>query len=165
MTAAWKEPISGWVDNLNGPTGILVGAGKGVIRSMHCNAELNADLVPVDVAINSLIVLAHKLGTSQRKDEALVYNVTGNRVSQPQAQKRLKVQWVFSFQDNPISWGDALNIGRKHFYNNPFSVCLWYPGGSIKSSYIIHAIAAFFFHIIPAYVVDFLLTLTRNKPL
>lgn len=81
VTAAWKEPIPGWVDNLNGPTGILVGAGKGVIRSMHCNADLNADIVPVDVAINSLIILAHKLGTSQRKDEPLVYNVTGNRVS------------------------------------------------------------------------------------
>lgn len=80
MTAAWKEPIPGWVDNLNGPTGILVGAGKGVIRSMHCNAELNADIVPVDITINALIILAHKLGTSQRKDEPLVYNVTGNRV-------------------------------------------------------------------------------------
>lgn len=81
VTAAWKEPLPGWVDNLNGPTGILVGAGKGVIRSMHCNAELNADIVPVDIAINSIIILAHKLGTSQRKDKPLVYNVTGNRVS------------------------------------------------------------------------------------
>lgn len=73
--------MPGWVDNLNGPTGILVGAGKGVIRTMHCNAELQADVVPVDVAINSLIILAYKLGTSPRMDEPMVYHITANRVS------------------------------------------------------------------------------------
>lgn len=81
MTAAWREPVPGWVDNLNGPTGILVGAGKGVIRSMHCNGELEADIVPVDVAINKLIILGWKLGTSPKSNEVLVYNVTANKVS------------------------------------------------------------------------------------
>lgn len=33
------EPVPGWVDSLNGPIGILVGAGKGVIRSMLCNPK------------------------------------------------------------------------------------------------------------------------------
>uniref|UniRef100_T1GXP4 Fatty acyl-CoA reductase C-terminal domain-containing protein n=1 Tax=Megaselia scalaris TaxID=36166 RepID=T1GXP4_MEGSC len=28
------EPVPGWVDNLNGPTGLMVGAAKGVIRSI-----------------------------------------------------------------------------------------------------------------------------------
>lgn len=89
VTAAWREPIPGWVDNLNGPTGLLVGAGKGVIRSMHCKPDLDADLVPVDVAINSLVILAHKLGTSQRKDEPLVYNLTSNRASKPEDSKAI----------------------------------------------------------------------------
>jgi hypothetical protein len=29
VTASFKEPMPGWVDNLNGPTGLMVGAGKG----------------------------------------------------------------------------------------------------------------------------------------
>ncbi|GBP52562.1 Putative fatty acyl-CoA reductase CG5065 [Eumeta japonica] len=32
VTPAYQEPIPGWVDNLNGPIGLMVGAGKGVIR-------------------------------------------------------------------------------------------------------------------------------------
>ncbi|RZC41503.1 fatty acyl-CoA reductase 1 [Asbolus verrucosus] len=145
VTAAWKEPIPGWVDNLNGPTGLLVGAGKGVIRSMHCDPRLEANIVPVDSAINSLITIGWKVGASPKSDDVKVYHITSNN-------------------DNTISWGEALEVGRKHFYDNPFSVCLWYPGGSIKSSYVAHVIAVFFLHTIPAYLVDFLMVLTGNKP-
>lgn len=63
---AYKEPLPGWVDNLNGPIGLLVGGGKGVIRSMHCNGNYNAEVVPVDLAINNLIAIAYKIATSLR---------------------------------------------------------------------------------------------------
>lgn len=67
MIPSYKEPMPGWVDNLNGPIGLLVGGGKGVIRSMHCNGNYNAEVVPVDVAINTLIAIAYKIATSQEK--------------------------------------------------------------------------------------------------
>jgi len=37
---------------------------KGVLRSIHCNANYNFDMIPVDIAINNLIVIAywHHLG-------------------------------------------------------------------------------------------------------
>ncbi|XP_050316023.1 putative fatty acyl-CoA reductase CG5065 [Anthonomus grandis grandis] len=145
VIAAWKEPIPGWVDNLNGPTGILVGAGKGVIRTMHCNGEFIADVVPVDISVNSLILVAWKIGTEPKKDKADVYHVTVNT-------------------RYALSWKEALEMGRKHFYDYPFSVCLWYPGGNIKSTYLAHAITAFFLHLVPAYAVDFIMYLTNNKP-
>jgi hypothetical protein len=28
--------LAGWVDNLNGPTGLIAGASRGIIRSIHC---------------------------------------------------------------------------------------------------------------------------------
>jgi len=59
------EPLPGWVDNLNGPSGLLVGAAKGVIRSIHCKGDYLADLVPVDLVVNSIIALAWKVGTSK----------------------------------------------------------------------------------------------------
>lgn len=80
VIAAYKEPIPGWVDNLNGPTGILVGAGKGVIRTMHCNASLDADIVPVDIVINRLIIIARELGLNRPKKEPAVYNLTNDAV-------------------------------------------------------------------------------------
>lgn len=66
VTAAWAEPLPGWVDNLNGPVGLIVGAGKGVIRSMHCNANYHAEVIPVDLAINSLIAISHKISTTEK---------------------------------------------------------------------------------------------------
>jgi fatty acyl-CoA reductase len=61
VAATWREPIPGWVENLNGPTGLLVGGGKGVIRSMHCRADYNADIMPCDIAINAIIILAWRV--------------------------------------------------------------------------------------------------------
>lgn len=52
----WKEPLPGWTDNINGPTGLLIGAGKGVIRTMYCNNEGYADYLPVDIAVNGLLI-------------------------------------------------------------------------------------------------------------
>lgn len=67
VTPAFKEPIPGWVDSLNGPIGLLVGGGKGVIRSMHCKGEYQVEAVPVDMAINSLIAIAWRTGTSANR--------------------------------------------------------------------------------------------------
>ncbi|KAJ8916629.1 hypothetical protein NQ315_000274, partial [Exocentrus adspersus] len=145
VAACHKEPIPGWVDNLNGPTGIVIGAGKGVIRTMWCNLELQADFVPVDMAINALVVIAWKRGTRPKNDEVDVYNITSSK-------------------DYCLSWGLALDLARKHVMQYPFSVMLWYPGGSAKKSYLAHVMAMFFFHLVPAYLVDFALVLTRNKP-
>ncbi|XP_066995732.2 putative fatty acyl-CoA reductase CG5065 isoform X2 [Anabrus simplex] len=62
VSPALKEPLPGWVDTLNGPVGLLVGAGKGVIRSMLCHPEYTAELVPVDIAINAMITIAWDTG-------------------------------------------------------------------------------------------------------
>lgn len=65
VTASWKEPMPGWVDNLNGPTGMLAGAGKGVLRTLMCHREKVADLIPVDMAINLMITVAWHLATTR----------------------------------------------------------------------------------------------------
>lgn len=67
VTPSYKEPVPGWVDNLNGPTGILLAGGKGVIRSMLCHGELNAEIVPVDLAINIIIIITSKIGSMKQR--------------------------------------------------------------------------------------------------
>lgn len=52
------EPLPGWVDSLNGPVGLLVGAGKGVIRSMLVEEKNHAEVIPVDIVANALISMA-----------------------------------------------------------------------------------------------------------
>lgn len=67
VTPALKEPMPGWVDNLNGPTGILAAGGKGVLRSVLCNSAYNAEAVPVDFAINAVIAIAWKTAITNQK--------------------------------------------------------------------------------------------------
>lgn len=62
-----SEPLPGWVDNMNGPTGVLIGAGKGVIRSMICNGELRSEVIPVDIAINGLILLPYHSSLAEKR--------------------------------------------------------------------------------------------------
>jgi len=76
VTGTWRDPIPGWVEKLHGPTGLIVGAGKGVIRSMHCRPEFNADVMPCDIAINALIILACKVAKLRSVALSLSVNVT-----------------------------------------------------------------------------------------
>lgn len=47
---------------MNGPVGVLVASGKGVVRSMMCGAEFVAEVIPVDIAINGVLLAAYKRG-------------------------------------------------------------------------------------------------------
>lgn len=144
VTGTWRDPTPGWVEKLHGPTGLLVGAGKGVIRSMHCRPEFNADIMPCDIAINALIILSWKVANLRPK-QPLICNVTQS-------------------EDNPMSWEYILDAGRKHLYENPLSGAIWFPDGSIKSSWLLHTLCVIFFHFLPAYIIDMLVTLCGKKP-
>lgn len=50
------EPIPGWTDNLNGPTGLLLAGGRGALRIMHADLNSYADFVPVDLLVNGLFI-------------------------------------------------------------------------------------------------------------
>lgn len=86
VTAALKEPVPGWVDNYNGATGktidywhthascilkhwplsfigTIAAVGKGFFRVMKINADLVADIIPVDYPINLMIAVAWHLAT------------------------------------------------------------------------------------------------------
>ncbi|CAB3382988.1 Hypothetical predicted protein [Cloeon dipterum] len=140
-----NEPKPGWVDSLNGPVGILVAAGKGVLRSMNCNPEYHAEVIPVDIAINSLISASWKrVNDKINKDKLQVYNITTGKL-------------------NPITWGEVVNRGRKHFYENPFEGAVWFPDGDIRSNKYHHALIVYLFHWIPAILIDCLLFIFGQK--
>ncbi|KAL6426714.1 hypothetical protein ACFW04_009228 [Cataglyphis niger] len=142
---SYKEPIPGWVDNLNGPVGILVGGGKGIIRSMHCIGNYNAEVIPVDIAINTLIAIAYKIAASQENSENIpVINITQSDI-------------------NRITFREILKKGKEIIYEYPFEGQIWYPTGNIHSNKFVHNIFVFFFQIIPAYLIDFLMLLFQQK--
>ena len=61
-----SEPVSGWIDNLYGPTGVFVGAGTGFIKTIHVDGTKGANIVPVDMTVNALIVSAWEVANKPR---------------------------------------------------------------------------------------------------
>ncbi|KAG6443938.1 hypothetical protein O3G_MSEX003057 [Manduca sexta] len=141
----WQEPIPGWTDNINGPTGLLIGAGKGVIRSMYCKSNSYADYLPVDVFINGIMIVVWNYVKYGDK-AANVINFT-------------------SSAEIKVTWSEMIDAGREIIMNRlPLNGVAWYPGGSMKHSRLYHNICVFFFHWIPAMIVDTLLFCLGYKP-
>jgi len=134
VVAAWKEPIPGWVENLNGPTGIVAAAGKGVLRTVFCKRGKVADWVPVDVPINLSIVAAWKISTAPQ-NAIPVYNCTSGAT-------------------NPITWGQLETLGLDAVRKYPMENMLWYPGGSYKESAVYNKICQILLHSLPAHLID-----------
>ncbi|XP_032527291.1 putative fatty acyl-CoA reductase CG5065 [Danaus plexippus] len=139
-----KEPVPGWVDSLNGPVGLMLGAGKGVIRSMLCDGSLIAQVVPVDTCINALIAIGMIEGKREDKAELMpVYNVNIGH-------------------QKPTTWGEVLQIGKDYGRKYPLAWPLWYPNGDITTNYVLHEFKRLFYHLLPAYCIDLLLFLLRQ---
>lgn len=58
VTAAHSEPCPGWIDNIQGITGIMMEIGKGSISSILGDKNIICDIIPVDYVVNDLIVSA-----------------------------------------------------------------------------------------------------------
>ena len=56
------EPINlfekkiGWVDNFTGPTALFPATGTGILRSMLGNHDAIADIIPVDIPVNLMVI-------------------------------------------------------------------------------------------------------------
>lgn len=66
VTSSAREPVVGWIDNLNGPTGVIAGAGTGILRTLHCNPDVIANIVPVDMTVNALICSAWDVAVNHK---------------------------------------------------------------------------------------------------
>ncbi|XP_055837529.1 putative fatty acyl-CoA reductase CG5065 isoform X1 [Episyrphus balteatus] len=145
VTPAHMEPLPGWVDNLNGPTGVMIGAGKGVIRSMICNGELKSEIIPVDIAVNGLIVLPyHNSQLAKKPDRVPVFNITCS-------------------DNKKKTWKWIMDVGKQFAFDYPFEIGLWYPDGNMTTNKLYHWFCVIFFMWLPAYVIDFLLFIFRQK--
>lgn len=111
VTASLNEPFAGWVDNFNGPTGLVSALAKGLFRTMMCEKNYVADMVPVDIVINLMIAAAWRTAT-RKSNNLLIYNCcTGQR--------------------NPIIWSEfvryAMSSVRKHPLGRSHSLTLPLP--------------------------------------
>jgi fatty acyl-CoA reductase len=79
--------------------------------------------------------------------------------------KEIPVYNITSSSVKRITFREMLDKGRKVVHDNPFEMMLWYPDGNMRSSRLVHNIYVIFLHFLPAYFIDFLLFIFRQKRL
>jgi fatty acyl-CoA reductase len=68
VLSSLSEPYPGWIEGINGPTGLMLAIGKGVFRSLYCETSAMVEAIPVDMAANAVITLAWKVATLKNKE-------------------------------------------------------------------------------------------------
>ncbi|XP_034653710.1 putative fatty acyl-CoA reductase CG5065 isoform X3 [Drosophila subobscura] len=145
VSPAAYEPIPGWVDNMNGPTGLMIGCGKGVIRSVLVNQDYKAEVIPVDYAINGLIVIPYEFNKqAKRPAQVPVYNIT-------------------NAEHRKMTMGTVVELSKRINRQIPLNAGLWYPDPCVTTNKVYHNINVALFHWLPAYFLDFLLLLFGQK--
>ncbi|XP_069759889.1 fatty acyl-CoA reductase 1 isoform X3 [Narcine bancroftii] len=142
--ASWQEPFPGWIDNFNGPSGLFIAAGKGILRTMRATNNAVADLIPVDVVVN-LTLAAGWYTAVHRPKITLIYNCTTGGI-------------------NPFHWGEIEYHVISTFKRNPLDQAFRRPNANITSNYLINQYWIAVSHKAPALLYDLYLRLTGQKP-
>jgi len=147
VVSSWKEPVPGWVDNLNGPTGLFLIAGIGVMRTAVVIEEMLVDGVPVDTCANLTIVAgyeAHRAHASGEKGVKVYNHISGN--------------------DVPLTWGEIYNIAKGYLMKFPLEGIVWFPDGTFQHSHVINRLHEMLLHELPAHLTDVAVRLFGGKP-
>ncbi|KAK9500161.1 hypothetical protein O3M35_001474 [Rhynocoris fuscipes] len=143
VVGTYQEPIIGWTDNPYGPTGIVVGAGCGIVHTLHADIECIANLVPVDMTVAALITSAAEKIESQKRGSTL-YNYV-------------------SSGDKPLKWREFKRLIEKHGDAVPPIRAVWCYFMMIHKFWLAHFICVIFLHYLPAMIFDTIGYLTRSK--
>ncbi|KAJ8688432.1 hypothetical protein QAD02_024227 [Eretmocerus hayati] len=149
VISTYQEPIRGWIDNMYGPTGVVAGAGTGLLRSLHCDGTLKANVVPGDMTVNALIASAWDVAQTKQNNkhsnDIPVYNYV-------------------STDDNPLTWDQLKVMSAKYGLDIPTSRAVWYYSFRNTKSKIVHLFYIYFLHLLPALLVDAVTLCVGKQP-
>ncbi|KAF5291781.1 hypothetical protein FQA39_LY14269 [Lamprigera yunnana] len=137
VTCTATDPVSGWIDNYYGITGVYVGVILGAIRTLNCNADYVGDLIPADYVVNLILAAAAEVLERQNEDVLIYHCVT-------------------SYQ-NPITWKDTKNYVSFHSESFPTRIQMWHMMFVLCTNKYLFVLLHFALHTVPAYTVDFVL--------
>nr|CAD7266853.1 unnamed protein product [Timema shepardi] len=148
ITCAWKEPIPGWTNSKNGPSGFLMGASKGVVRRLPVNKNFIYDYVPIDIVVNMILVSAAMISANKittEEDEVPIFHGT-------------------SSVSNPFRWTTVEKKINTYLHKEPLKSAVWYPYLKLVPTLRHFSLSAWIVHMIPAYFLDLFLKMTGAKP-
>ncbi|KAL6266507.1 hypothetical protein P5V15_003356 [Pogonomyrmex californicus] len=148
VIATIDEPVKGWVDNFNGPVGLFIGGGKGILRVVLSDPCASCDFMPVDVAIKATLVAAWKRGIKTiAEDKTIdVYNCASNDI------KKVDLRNIVQM---------AFEIAEKI----PLEGIIWKPQTMITNNRFNYFCWVLLLHILPALFLDGILKLCGSRPM
>ncbi|KAF3420318.1 hypothetical protein E2986_00769 [Frieseomelitta varia] len=151
VISTYREPIRGWIDNLYGPTGVAAGAGTGVLRSIHCDGSIQANVVPGDLTVNALIACAWDIANRRK---SATTKETGNDIP------------VYNYvsKDNPITYDQLKVLSEKYGLQFPTSRAIWYYSFRNNKHKIIHLMYVYLLHLLPALLIDTITLCLGKEP-
>jgi len=142
--ASWQDPFPGWVDNFNGPTGLLAAVGKGALRQMMGKHDGAADIIPVDTAINFFISAAWYTAVA-KPAKTMIYNCTTEGL-------------------NTLTWGRLAKSATEYFRKMPLDGVSRLPVIKFTSSRLRRNMGLYLDHLLPAWLMDGVTRVTGGKP-
>lgn len=163
----WRQPICGWVDNFNGPTGVILAMMTGAIQGMLVCPNYCADIVPVDIVANLIICTAWQVHEehnrpSKRLDSAAI--IEPNDDGDSFQVKNINIFNCVSGTLNPVAWRDFAKYIKQIGLVYPCNNLMRRPGTLLVPSEILFFIFNFINHALVAYTGDFFLKLAGKKP-
>ncbi|XP_032310634.1 fatty acyl-CoA reductase wat isoform X1 [Drosophila ananassae] len=150
VMSTYKDPFPGWTDNLYGPSGLCTWSARGLVRCIYGKASCKANMVPADYVVNAMIATAWDISRRFKLRECQI-----------NGKSELPV-YNYVSEENNITWGEYMSLSRKGFHE-PFDKALWCFSYVIIPSKPLHCAIAFFFHNIPAYILDLIAMVTGQK--
>lgn len=174
VAGIWQQPIRGWVDNFNGPTGVILSMMTGAIQAMVACPNYCADIVPVDIVANLIICTAwhvhekqfqKKLQPGGKIDDD--FNDHDQRMSCPDNPLHCEQISIFNCVSgtlNPIAWRDFAKYIKQIGLVYPCNNLMRRPGTLLVPSENLFKVFNFINHTMVAYLGDFLLKMAGKKP-
>ncbi|XP_031827528.1 putative fatty acyl-CoA reductase CG5065 [Nomia melanderi] len=139
--AARKDPFPGWVDNLNGITGVMMEISKGTLKTIAADPDIAVEIVPVDYVIDTLICAAWHM-SMQQNNSIKIYNCTSKNI---------------------IRVRDYLKFTLKHSIQLPTKYMVWYPSIHSHKNKLIVETMTYILNYIPALVLDLFSNIMGRK--
>lgn len=155
-----EEPVSGWINNVYGAVGVIMGSAIGLLRTLHCDPDKVAEIVPADYVISHFIVAGWD--TAKRRNTLL--SIENANSDEPETERASIYNYV-SICQNPITWRRFMRLNETYGMQIPSTHILWYYMFYLNKHKFVHDICVICLHMIPAFIVDTLLFLSGRKPM
>ncbi|KAL7028710.1 hypothetical protein ACKWTF_005969 [Chironomus riparius] len=146
IISAYEEPFRGYVDNFNGPMGIMLGSNIGILKTLLCDPNNVPDMLPVDMCVKAIIISSWKRAHEQ-SSELQVFNAATANMVKITIEQLLEIESTGPSEEFP-----------------PGNLQVFVQSCGVTLNRILNLTRCFFYQLIPAMIIDSALKIKGMRP-